>query len=99
MDEMAMKVENIQPKLLNSVWKNVDKIDTGFQFKEKTYFFKGSNFYEFDEENKTIHFDKPQKTLEYWLSCPPIPEEKSSAITIQCSLLFILFASILSQIY
>lgn len=94
-----MEVENSPPKTLNSVWRNVDKIDTGFKYQEKTYFFKGNNFYEFDEVNKTIHLDKPQNTLEYWLNCPPIPEEKSSAITIQCSLLFIMFASILSHIF
>ena len=102
MDEMAIKVEQMEPKPMNIMWKNVDKIDTGFQFKEKTYFFKGNNFYEFDEEKQTINLDQPQNALEFWMNCPPFQEYKvviSSAITVQCSLVFIFLVSILCQMF
>ena len=100
MDEMAVRVEKREPKPMNSMWKNVDHIDTGFQINKKTYFFKGNNFYEFDEENRTIHLDQPKSAVEFWMHCPPIVEDKvSSAITVQCSVLFIVLVSILSHMF
>ena len=117
MDEMAIRVER-EPKPINSMWKNVDHIDTGFQLKNKIYFFKGNNFYEFDEKQRTIHLEQPKSAVEYWMHCPPIRGNKvtstttrhrvpsttpkvkvSSAITVQCSILFILTLSILIQMF
>lgn len=101
MDNSSFKVENREPKPINSVWKNVDKIDTGFRFEKNTYFFKGNYFYEFDETNQTIHLDQPQVAVEYWMNCSSIQQKKvkSAAFAVQYSIFFVFSTLLLRQLF
>lgn len=66
---MTQKVSEGYPKPTTLVWKNVGFFDTAFQKEEKTYFFKGLDFFEFD--NKFLKFsERSESSAKRWMMCP-----------------------------
>ena len=55
-----------------SVWRGVPyNVDAAFQFIDgKTYFFKGKDFWAFDDIRMAVEADAPKPIGEHWMHCP-----------------------------
>ena len=70
-DEEIQHVELDYPRDL-SVWRGVPySVDAAFQFIDgKTYFFKGKDFWAFDDIRMAVEADAPKPIGEHWMHCP-----------------------------
>ena len=70
-DEGIQHVELDYPRDL-SMWKGVpENFDAVFQYNDqKTYFFKGSHFWEFDDLRMRVKDPSPTEIGHHWMHCP-----------------------------
>ena len=70
-DEEVQHIELDYPRDIQ-MWKGVPyDIDGVFQYHDKkTYFFKGKDFWEFDDEKMEVTKPSPMASGEFWLHCP-----------------------------
>lgn len=54
-----------------SMWGGIgNDIDTAFQFKNhRTYFFKGSGFWEFNDNSMEVAHERPRSSAHKWMKC------------------------------
>ena len=57
-----------------SVWDGLpDTIDAAFQYSNsRTYFFSGSNYYRFNDNEFRVDDTYPRSTAVWWLGCDPV---------------------------
>ncbi len=82
-DEGIQHVELDYPRDL-SMWKGVpENFDAVFQYNDqKTYFFKGSHFWEFDDLRMRVKDPSPTEIGHHWMHCPkPIKDPFKSLKT------------------
>jgi hypothetical protein len=70
-DEGIQHVELDYPRDL-SMWKGVpENFDAVFQYNDqKSYFFKGSHFWEFDDFRMRVKEPSPTEIGHHWMHCP-----------------------------
>ena len=70
-DEEVQHIELDYPRDIQ-MWKGVPyDIDGVFQYHDKkTYFFKGKQFWEFNDERMEVAKSSPMASGEFWLHCP-----------------------------
>jgi len=61
------------PRLIRSAWRDVYNIDTAFTHREELFFFKGKNFYAFDDHRMRLQRMLPRTSAQYWMRCPQEP--------------------------
>lgn len=67
-DEATQMVVDGYPYTTDKAWRNVGLFDTAFKKDGKTYFFKGLNFFEFDDHELALK-DKRGISAQYWMKC------------------------------
>ena len=88
------------PRPMKGIWKKIKDFDTAVVRNEITYFFKGTEFYEFNDELQRLNYEEPRDSGQFWMKCKYSVGEFSYQVSssTECSVANLTLTVILSLI-